>query len=375
MDFTFNTMSFNDSDLDLEFLDFSNNGNSFNNLSNFSFTEIADVAENKIFSPTKLNKEKEELEMLMKATTTGSSNGEAEQYFGGAEQYFGGADQYFEGADQQNSINYRKADQQNFVNITETVPNYYPISIIEEMTENTSFYTSDSEKVKQIAQELETSLARFSEENTQQNYIRQTVNFKNSENSEDFSDLMEFISEDSEPNRIEKPAETVIDLISNQITFKTFNVTDESGNIIELQISHELPSYQQPAATTTIPAIQCDECFKTFTQKRYLKQHKIEKHNDGLHCKVCNRKFMTAEKLENHEKMHDDNNKRFPCSDCHLKFASNQSLQRHYSSVHNPDSLKYQCQFCSHRAYRKDHITKHERTHNKVKKNIKKSKK
>lgn len=214
-------------------------------------------------------------------------------------------------------------------------------------------------------------------------FIGQTISQNSNGVLGQFSDAMKFLSKQKDPEVIivdetqENKFKSSEVIPANKIIFQSLNVTDNSGNVIELKISHELPSYQEPEAsmpTAPIPAerqpitgVQCDKCPKICKDTRYLKQHKAEKHKDGLNCRICNRISPTLEKLEYHEKMHDDRYKRFKCKDCHLKFTSNQTLQRHYSSVHERDTLRYQCEMCDYKSYRKDQFLKHERIHSNVK--------
>lgn len=80
----------------------------------------------------------------------------------------------------------------------------------------------------------------------------------------------------------------------------------------------------------------CDICGKTGMTKSQLNVHKTERHikKEGktfMACRFCNRKYDNIEKLQEHEKEHEQDGKVRPhvCNECGKCYMSEQTLQRH----------------------------------------------
>lgn len=95
---------------------------------------------------------------------------------------------------------------------------------------------------------------------------------------------------------------------------------------------------------------QCESCGVSFPSARLLENHKISNHTSAeekeklkqKECPVCSRRFIFQSVLTKHLKTHSDNNKRFSCGDCFLKFTSKIACERHQLS--HGYQAKYVCQ-------------------------------
>lgn len=132
---------------------------------------------------------------------------------------------------------------------------------------------------------------------------------------------------------------------------------------------------EEPIGATQDKKAHCVICDKYFKHNKYLSMHMTRKHsNFKLNCPKCNKGFETKELMESHLLLHDNENKRFMCKECPLRFVNRQCVRRHNSMVHHPELLEHRCKFCSKGFNRKDHMLKHEKTHVKIKKTLKKQK-
>lgn len=81
----------------------------------------------------------------------------------------------------------------------------------------------------------------------------------------------------------------------------------------------------------------------------------------GLECPDCQRKLSCSARLRNHQ----CNMKRFLCDSdgCTGGFTQEKDLKRHRQSVHANKALLWVCQVCQYTTPRKDHLQRHERSH------------
>uniref|UniRef100_A0A8C5WBT2 C2H2-type domain-containing protein n=1 Tax=Leptobrachium leishanense TaxID=445787 RepID=A0A8C5WBT2_9ANUR len=87
---------------------------------------------------------------------------------------------------------------------------------------------------------------------------------------------------------------------------------------------------------------QCDYNSKYFTD---LKQHMILKHKcaESHMCKVCKQSFSSEELLEDHGKVHEE--EQLSCKHCDFKTNTSEKLSQHVSDAHFTDFL-YWCEQC-----------------------------
>ena len=115
--------------------------------------------------------------------------------------------------------------------------------------------------------------------------------------------------------------------------------------------------------------INCETCGKTFTQKRYLKQHKrthiVQKTAVQYDCKLCDKTFASNQSLGNHISKHHPNPRRVENASGYILLESSPPRNAVPKKPEKTFSCK-QCPYISGRKYDlKRHIESH--TSNKVK--------
>ncbi|KAF5625155.1 zinc finger protein [Fusarium tjaetaba] len=64
-------------------------------------------------------------------------------------------------------------------------------------------------------------------------------------------------------------------------------------------------------------------------------------------CDVCGDRLPTQAHLDRHIDRHNDNSEMFECPDCDKAFARHYDMTDHWRRKHDPDFVKYECQYCS----------------------------
>ena len=91
-------------------------------------------------------------------------------------------------------------------------------------------------------------------------------------------------------------------------------------------------------------------CTETFKEKRSLAHiHGHDKRNKTYSCDKCTKTFLHLPRLKAHMLCHNDE-KKFSCSRCHMKFKRKNGLSQHYMAIHDK-KYTYQCDKCSHKFY------------------------
>lgn len=113
--------------------------------------------------------------------------------------------------------------------------------------------------------------------------------------------------------------------------------------------------------------IHCEQCGKSFSSKRYLKQHmRCHTATKSLECKLCFKLFKFADQLNRHVKRHDAA-RPFECLSCGKRYQEKKDLQRH-ALTHDPTAEKtFQCEECPSRFYDRKTLGGHMRSVHKVK--------
>lgn len=93
--------------------------------------------------------------------------------------------------------------------------------------------------------------------------------------------------------------------------------------------------------------IRCDQCPKTFTQKRLLYNHLRNVHIEGrpFVCPTCAKGFKTQHSLNEHMETHNPNREVFPCDMCSKTYQIKGSLINHMRKHKNEYVTK--CEVCS----------------------------
>ncbi|CAG6015971.1 unnamed protein product [Menidia menidia] len=97
----------------------------------------------------------------------------------------------------------------------------------------------------------------------------------------------------------------------------------------DLQLTTEVPDYQEDSEDNTKRAYRCTWCDKGFKKSSHLKQH-IRSHTGEkpFRCHLCGRAFVSAGVLKSHLNTH-TGMKPFKCDVCDASFTTNGSLSRH----------------------------------------------
>jgi len=83
-------------------------------------------------------------------------------------------------------------------------------------------------------------------------------------------------------------------------------------------------------------------------------------------CQLCDTEFVNQAGLKFHEKnKHDENFKKFECSDCAKTFTQKGALKAHFEGVHL--NIHYDCTFCDYKSIDKSNLNKHNKKFHKDK--------
>ena len=83
-----------------------------------------------------------------------------------------------------------------------------------------------------------------------------------------------------------------------------------------------------------MPKPQCPECHKTFARKSTMELHIESVHLEVKHkCSICDKDFSTKGSLNRHINDVHEANRSFKCPECPLKFARQDTLDRHVISA------------------------------------------
>lgn len=110
----------------------------------------------------------------------------------------------------------------------------------------------------------------------------------------------------------------------------------------------------------------CFECNAEFDD--YVNH--IRTHSCNFACRFCGSKFLTEEKLKNHEETkhatETEEDRPFKCKekDCELSFKNVNHLRSHCQAIHIQQERDFECQQCSKKFGLKAHLTVHVRQHN-----------
>merc|ERR1719300_9456 len=92
------------------------------------------------------------------------------------------------------------------------------------------------------------------------------------------------------------------------------------------------------------PKFTCSyiDCNRKFVQECDLNDHKKRKHPTGTYnCHICGKDFVNGDKLKTHIKLHNVDEDGIPCDSCHLKFLTKQKLREHQNT--HTGETPYKC--------------------------------
>ena len=106
---------------------------------------------------------------------------------------------------------------------------------------------------------------------------------------------------------------------------------------------------------------ECDQCDKTFTEMRKLREH-LQTHNEIrlLQCGLCDKAFQRKSHLVEHLRIH-TGEKPFKCDQCDRAFTHKGNLTQHLRT--HSGEKPFQCDHCDRAFTQKGDLTQHLRTH------------
>lgn len=122
------------------------------------------------------------------------------------------------------------------------------------------------------------------------------------------------------------------------------------------------------ACKTVIRAFNCNKCVASFDTEEEYTKHELLRHSDGgFVCKLCNRRFLEAMQLEEHQVTAHSSiqfkkrRKNIECSLCDIKFNNVKELVKH-EEIHGPNSV-YPCKNCDKEFYSLKKLYMHQARH------------
>ena len=114
-------------------------------------------------------------------------------------------------------------------------------------------------------------------------------------------------------------------------------------------------------------SFQCDICYKSFKQQRYLRRH-MKMHaatkNDRIKCPDCTATFAREDNMKKHQfYKHLDPNHCFVCAICEKIFTHEQHVLRHIRHEHEDSYQKFKCDICDAEFNEKGNLTSHMNKH------------
>ncbi|XP_069124074.1 zinc finger protein 189-like [Argopecten irradians] len=121
------------------------------------------------------------------------------------------------------------------------------------------------------------------------------------------------------------------------------------------------PSSKLIQETTEIDEPSCEVGGKKYLNKSSLDKYLLQLERDKFKCKICDKSFKLRRYLNDHMKIHDDQEPH-TCNVCGLRIKYNPSNFRRHMKKHS-DSRDFCCTECSFRFYRADDLKVHMKTH------------
>ena len=121
------------------------------------------------------------------------------------------------------------------------------------------------------------------------------------------------------------------------------------------------PKSLETCGTEKPPPYECDECHRTFNERRYLKTHRrIHSGDKPYTCEICSKTFTLVSYLRKHRRKH-DGRKPFTCYICNKVFSELGHLTAHIF-IHTGEK-RHVCDVCGKAFTNPSTLTGHRRIH------------
>ena len=169
---------------------------------------------------------------------------------------------------------------------------------------------------------------------------------------------------DNNVNIVISEVQTSIKVEPNGEEFKPENAFDLDCHIkieaIESDTENDSTELKQESSqSVTTEMHKCDQCPKSYSQKKQLKEH-IRKVHDGLShkCEHCGKSFSGERGLSMHiRSCHTTEPVTYKCDLCDKEYSHKHTLKSHKQSVH--EGVTFKCDQCDKEFTRKNHLKEH----------------
>ena len=113
--------------------------------------------------------------------------------------------------------------------------------------------------------------------------------------------------------------------------------------------------------------LSCEYCSFQTSIELVMKRHKKMHQGNVVHkCSICNRVFLSTQRLLSHLDLHHKGVGAIECSICMEAFDDSGHLRQHLSEKHPVEKHNFSCRFCGEKFSTKRFCTDHEETHSEV---------
>ena len=106
---------------------------------------------------------------------------------------------------------------------------------------------------------------------------------------------------------------------------------------------------------------RCSTCYKPFAEKHQLTAHLVQHGGAGVSCDVCEKKFTTMFAVKRHMAAVHESAK-YSCMICSTLFADKDALKEHVAALHNQE-YRYVCDFCGVKYRWRASLARHKAQH------------
>ena len=106
---------------------------------------------------------------------------------------------------------------------------------------------------------------------------------------------------------------------------------------------------------------RCENCPYTSAESQKLKYHKIAVHKLGekFKCDICPYSSASKYRMQEHKRVVHEKMKNHRCEECSYAAPNKSTLKRHIESVHKMGEKGFKCGLCPYAAFKGDHVKRH----------------